>query len=219
MNVTFAPSTGVVRVQPHGTPGLVLGKPGGHDSEMMADNSSDELTWPVEVTGAISPLRLQGFQDWHAAVVAGWVTTDDQLKRLAPGTTMPLTPAKVLSWQRPGGRTFVLSRDHSTGPLGYLELNPMARQTAHYWLGHVIIAPPERGKGLGIAFVGSVVRFAFERLLANRISLIVLPDNTQAIACYRHVGFTRVAEEVHHFPPGRAETRMLRYEITMNEFT
>lgn len=184
---------------------------------MMVEDSCDELTLPVDVAGTNSPLRLRSFHDRHAPIVAGWVSTEDQLKRLAPGTAMPLTPAKVLGWQRPGSRTFVLSRDDTTDPLGYAELNPMVRQATHYWLGHVIIAPAERGKGLGNAFVGAVVRFAFERLRVNRISLIVLPNNASAIACYRHVGFTQVAEEVHDFLPGQARTRMVRYEITANE--
>lgn len=158
-------------------------------------------------------LRLLPFHDRYAATIERWVTTEQQLRWLAPGTTMPLTAKKVIGWQKPGGRAFVLVPQHDDAPLGYAELNPMQREPEHLWLGHAVIRPDARRQGIGKAFVQVLVRHAFERLGANRISLIVFPENTAAVECYRRAGFAPVREEYHAFGDDHTKHRFLRLEI------
>ncbi len=158
-------------------------------------------------------LRLRPFHHWYASVVAQWAGTPEQLRLLAPGTAPPLTAAKVARWTKPAGHALLLTRDGDARPIGYGELNPMRLERDHLWLGHVVVCPQERGKGIGQAFVRELVSYAFDPLCAKRISLIVFPGNAPAIKCYRRVGFVNVGEESHDFNGTGRKHRLLRFEI------
>lgn len=167
----------------------------------------------VAVAPQTSKLRLTPFDSRHASTVARWVTTPDQLRLLAPSTEPPLTAAKVSEWVKPGGIAFLLRLQHEVGPIGYGELNPMRRTPLHFWIGHVIVASPHRGIGIGTAFVRLLTNYAFARLHAEKISLVVFPDNAPAIRCYLRAGFTNLGEEHHRFNGTGPKHRLLRFEL------
>ncbi len=168
--------------------------------------------------GAISveertALRLAPFDERFAGVIAGWVQTVEQLRWLAPSTAAPLTAQKVVGWKRPDGHAFQLIRGEDPVPAGYAELNPMRQDAAHLWLGHVVVDPNLRGRGLGRALVRDVVATAFNRLDAGRISLVVFPNNIPAIQCYLRAGFALEGEEYHRFGDKGPRYRLLRLEV------
>jgi len=165
-------------------------------------------------TKPASRLWLRSFDPRQASVIARWVQNARQLHWLAPSTTLPLTPAKVLAWRRPGGHVFVLTPEATSQPIGYAELNPMRQDADHYWLGHVIIRSDQRRRGIGKAFVGTLLAEAFEQLAANRVSLIVFPDNASALRCYLGAGFTFVGDEYHRFGGTGPKHHLLRLEAT-----
>lgn len=160
-----------------------------------------------------SRLHLKPFDRIHAGVITKWVTSTEQLRWLAPGTAPPLTSEKVVAWRRAGGHPYLLVRDGQHEPVGYGELNPMRRLPRDLWLGHLIIKPDERGLGLGQVFVRELLLHAFDQLAAERVSLIVFPENTAAIRCYGRAGFETVREEYHHFGASRKMHKLLRLEI------
>lgn len=100
-------------------------------------------------------------------------------------------------------------------PVGYGEVTPLQRHRDHVWLGHVIIRPEDRGRGIGARFVQELLSEACEALAATRAILVVFPDNISAIRCYRRVGFTVVGEERHRFRAGFPPERLLRLEIDL----
>ncbi len=159
-------------------------------------------------------LRLLPFRHSYSTEVAGWVRTAQQLLWLAPSTQMPLTAAKVVDWTKAGGEAFLFSRDGDPLPIAYGELNPMRRRRDHLWLGHVIVRSDQRGHGIGKSFVKALLAEAVERRFANRVSLIVFPDNAPAIRCYLGVGFALVGTEYHQFNRVGPRRKLLRLEIT-----
>jgi RimJ/RimL family protein N-acetyltransferase len=56
-------------------------------------------------------------------------------------------------------------------------------------LGRVIVAPDQRGRGLGTTLMEEVVRFGFDNRGLHRLQLAVYDFNLPAIACYQSVGF------------------------------
>ena len=164
--------------------------------------------------------RLAPFGSAHAPVIASWVRSARELRFLAPSTPPPLTGQKVREWVKPFGRAFVLLPDGLEGaakpcnPLGYAELNPMRGQPDHQWIGHVVIDPHRRGRGLGRALLDALVRYAFQRLRAKRISLVVFPENTVAARCYASAGFSMIREERHRFTETGPKRRLLRFEMS-----
>jgi len=158
--------------------------------------------------------QLTPFQPWHSPTIARWVQTEQQLRWLAPSTHPPLTAEKILGWKKPGGSAFVLVKGGEESPLGYGEINPMRRGDEHVWLGHIIVRPNQRGRGMGSTLLRALLVEAFERRNATHVALIVFPDNLAALRCYRRVGFSLLGEEIHQFDGAGPTHRLLRLEIT-----
>ena len=158
-------------------------------------------------------LVIRRFEARFAPVVASWVRDDAELFQLTPTTPPPLTPEKVLAWVRPNGRAYLGFQGGRKVPCLYGELNPMRTNDEHLWIGHVLADPGCRGQGLGQVFVRRLVESGFAEFFAERISLIVFPDNTPAVRCYERVGFTLNGDEHHRFGPKQRPYRMLRYEV------
>lgn len=169
----------------------------------------------LSTTHTVEQLCLRPFDPRYATVIAQWVKTEEELRWLAPSTQGPLTAAKVTGWIKSGGVAIVLIGEGDTPPIGYGELNPMHGETDHVWLGHVVIHPDHRGRATGQAFVRALLDHAFTRFSAKRVSLIVFPDNTAALRCYRRVGFRHVGEECHRFGDTGPKHRLLRLEISL----
>ena len=161
---------------------------------------------------APTQLRLQPFDVRLAGVVADWTSTRLELHLLAPSTRPPLTAAKVLAWKKVGGVAVVLHESGAPSPIGYAEINTMRRCARHYWLGHIVVDPSQRGRGIGRRFVGMLLDHAFGELHADRVSLIVFPENAPAIRCYTSAGFSEVGEEHHSFNGATVRLRLLRLE-------
>lgn len=158
-------------------------------------------------------LQLKRFERRHASKVVEWVASASELRWLAPSTQPPLTADKVANWPKKNGMAFSLFHVDESDPIGYGELNPMRGDSSQMWLGHIIIRPDERGKGIGSAFVRLQVAYAFEQLAAKRVALIVFPDNIAAVQCYRRIGFTPAGPEYHRFGKNGPKERLLRFEI------
>lgn len=161
-------------------------------------------------------LRIRPFEVHRAASVASWIRSDEELFHLAPSTIAPLTAGKVVGWTRGHGHALSLCLDEAA--VGYAELNPMADDPDHYWLGHVIIDPEQRGSGLGSHFVRALLAHAFDTLAARRVSLVVFPDNVAAVRCYHSAGMRRTGFERHRFGMLRRFHRLARFECLPEQF-
>ncbi len=162
----------------------------------------------------LSAVTLRSFEPCWADTIASWVVGDAELRLLAPGTHPPLTPEKVIGWVKPQGRAATGWIHGETQPIAYGEINPMQHRRGHFWLGHVVVHPCFRRRGLGVAFVRELVYHTFEDGHARKVALIVFPNNTAAIECYLSAGFRLVAPERHQFRPDTPEEELLRLEIT-----
>lgn len=178
--------------------------------------ATSRISHPTVQTAAVpapSKVDIREFDSRLAGMICGWIDGDATLRLLAPGTSPPLTPAKVLEWAKPGGFAATGWIAGVSGPIAYGEINPMRRRSGHFWLGHVIVRPGFRRRGHGLSFVRELVRYAVERRQAREIALVVFPENTAAIECYLRVGFRAAGEEVHRFRVDGPEERLLRLEL------
>lgn len=152
-----------------------------------------------------------------AATVASWVRSDAELFWLAPSTVPPISPDKVLGWTRTRGTPFIYAASPGADPVGYAELNAMARDGRHLWIGHVLIDPQRRGEGLGRSLTQALIHRAFRIEGARRLSLVVFPENAAAIRCYQTAGFILRGEEIQCFGPKRQQFRLLRFELARTD--
>lgn len=164
-------------------------------------------------------LGLAPFEPAMAGRVASWVTSPLEHLWVAPSTPPPLTAEKIIRWQRPEGQPHVLLYTPLATPVGYAEINPLSRDRDHFWLGHIVVDPVQRGRGVGLALVREVIGHAFRALAASRVSLVVFPDNAAAIACYRRAGMEQQAREHHQFAGRGPRYELLRFEIARGRWS
>ncbi|WP_237064459.1 MULTISPECIES: GNAT family N-acetyltransferase [Microbulbifer] len=96
-------------------------------------------------------------------------------------------------WDEAGGRVLA-------GPDGgMLAFGRYYLREQRCHLGHLIVSPAERGRGLGSALVQRLCAEGCRQLRAAECSLFVLKDNARARSVYQRLGF-RLASY-----PGKAE--------------
>lgn len=65
---------------------------------------------------------------------------------------------------------------------------------------------------MGVEWVRRLTDVARSQFKADRVCLIVFPDNEPAIRAYNAAGFDYAAEEVHQFRPDLGPQTLHRYE-------
>lgn len=158
-------------------------------------------------------LVLAPFSAHLADTVASWAASPDELHWVAPSTQPPLTAEKVREWKRDEGHAYILCYEPNRAPVAYAELNPMRRDPTHFWLGHVLVCPQQRGRGIGLALVRKLIAVAFDELNSHRVSLVVFPENRAAIRCYAQAGMHCRGREQHQFNGRGPRFDLLRFEI------
>lgn len=85
--------------------------------------------------------------------------------------------------------------DESKTIIGHLTIRFIddARKIAR--LGFVIVDDTKRGKGYGKNLVSSALKYAFEELKADKVTLGVFENNTPAVQCYLSCDFSIVEKE------------------------
>jgi RimJ/RimL family protein N-acetyltransferase len=152
------------------------------------------------------PCRLVPFEPRWAAAVASWPRDAREAYWLAPKTRPPLTADEVLRWRKPDHDPYMLLLPERDEPVGYGELNRVTGVRRQYWLGHLVVATAERGRGLGLQLTRLLLQEAFAQRGARRVTLVVFPDNLAALRCYRAAGMLDDGYEWHRFPAyGRRE--------------
>lgn len=135
---------------------------------------------------------LAPFDTTHAGTLLGWVQSPAELDAWASAGDSELSPALFREWHAdPDVHPFLLLGE---GRLcGYGEVwEDQAEGEAE--LARILVAPDERGRGIGRRFVGLLARRALDRGF-DEIGLRVLPSNAPALACYRRAGFVRAKPE------------------------
>ena len=143
--------------------------------------------------------RLARFDPAWAVEIPGWIRNPQETYWLAPHSPPPITAAEVVRWQTPAHVGHFLCMPDSPRPVGYGEVNCLNEKERRYWLGHLIIDPEYRGRGLGRELTWLLIRRALDHHAARSVTLVVFPDNHAAIAAYRAAGMSDDGSEAHTF--------------------
>lgn len=157
-------------------------------------------------TGSLRPFI---FPD--AQTVASWINPREAFL-IAPRSRPPITAHTVLGWGEAEGERFMLL-DRAGAPVAYGEVNRMSLRRHVYWLGHLVVDPARRRQGYGTLLTRLLLGYAFEQLLAHKVTLVVFPDNHAAISCYESAGMHIEGHETHWFAAYRRRMRLVRMAI------
>lgn len=157
--------------------------------------------------------RITRFDALYAPLLAAWVRTEQDLTWLAPGTQGPLTAAKIAAWGTERPCRYLYWRHGCDIPSAYAELNPMPTIPDQLWVGHFLVDPVCRGKGIGQRFMARLLELAFLHHGCNGVLLVVFPDNPAAIRCYEQCGMMRIGNESRYFESTRTKHNFIRMAI------
>ena len=83
----------------------------------------------------------------------------------------------------------------ANGPVGHLILRYMNKEKTIIRLGFIIVDDSKRGLGYGKRMIQKAMRYAFDMLKAEKITLGVFDNNPSAYYCYKAAGFKEISME------------------------
>lgn len=134
-------------------------------------------------------VELVAFEPGHFDHLIRWSPTPEFLLQWAgPSMRFPLDHAQLQALRDGPDHLFTVLE---AGRLvGHAEIGRIDPEAGSGWLMRVLIGEPaDRGRGLGRAVIGELVRVAFDELGLERLYLHVLKSNAPAISLYRSLGF------------------------------
>lgn len=139
---------------------------------------------------------LKLYKNSDAQVIVKWLRNEYAFRQWSADRyeSYPIT-AGDMNRQYSNKDLCKLTAVDENGIIGHLTIRFIddARKVAR--LGFVIVDDTKRGKGYGKQLVLSALKYAFDELKADKVTLGVFENNTPAIQCYLSCGFKIVEKE------------------------
>ncbi len=144
-------------------------------------------------------LRLRPYKACDAEVITKWLKDEYAFRQWSADRydKYPITPDDMNAYydrDKDSGRIWGMTAFDETGVAGHFTMRfPDEKNLSEIRLGFVIVDSQRRGKGYGKEMLSLAIRYGFEILRADKISLGVFENNRAAIRCYEACGFQRVS--------------------------
>lgn len=146
-------------------------------------------------------LRLRPYKACDAEEITKWIKNEYSFRQWSADRydKYPITPDDMNIYydrDRNNGRIWGLTAFDDTGIVGHLTMRfPTDDSFDEVRLGFVIVDDKKRGKGYGKEMLSLAIRYAFDLVKVNKISLGVFENNLSAINCYKACGFKAVTRD------------------------
>lgn len=145
-------------------------------------------------------LKLRLYKNTDAQFIVKWLKNENSFRQWSADRyeKYPITPDDMNNYysQYNDYELYKLTAVNEDEIIGHLTIRFIddARKIAR--LGFVIVDDTKRGNGYGKQLVTSALKYAFEELKADKVTLGVFKNNTPAINCYLSCGFKIVEREI-----------------------
>lgn len=142
-------------------------------------------------------LRLRPYKKQDAETIVSWCG-DEKAFRLWSADIYDKFPISAEDMNRfyaeceESGDFYEMTALDETGIVGHFTLRSIEENP---FLGFVIIDPEKRGVGYGKEMLSLALRYAFEILRVEKITLRVFENNEQAYYCYKSLGFQEAEDQ------------------------
>lgn len=150
-------------------------------------------------------LRLRPYKPCDADNITTWLKSEYAFRQWSADRyeKYPITAEDMNAYydnDKNNPRIWGLTAFDGNGILGHLTMRYPKDTYGEIRLGFVIVDDSKRQKGLGKEMLSLAIKYAFEILMADKISLGVFENNIPAIKCYKSCGFKEVkTETVEHY--------------------
>ena len=146
-------------------------------------------------------LSLRPYKACDAEVITKWLKDEYAFLQWSADRyeKYPITPGDMNAYydrDKDSGRIWGMTAFDGSEVVGHFTMRfPHEDNLSEIRLGFVIVDSQRRGKGYGRKMVSLAVRYAFDFVGVDKISLGVFENNRTAIRCYEACGFKRVQRE------------------------
>jgi len=144
-------------------------------------------------------LRLRPYKSCDGDIIAGWIKDEKALRQWSSDRfgNFPVTGADInYKYLENNGdcrddyNFYPVTALSDEGIIGHMILRFTDDTLETLRFGFVIVDDSKRGRGYGKKMLELALKYAFEILKANRVSLGVFDNNPNAFYCYKSTGFT-----------------------------
>lgn len=149
----------------------------------------------------LGQLIIRPYKPKDAETIAGWIKDERDLRRWSSDRygAYPITAGDINykylqcngDCEEPDNFYPVTAVDEN-GPVGHLIMRYTNRAKTIIRLGFIIVDDSKRGQGYGKTMIQMAIRYAFDMLKAEKITLGVFENNTSAYHCYIAAGFKEI---------------------------
>lgn len=145
-------------------------------------------------------LDLRHYMDSDASVITQWLRNEYAFRQWSADRykSYPITADDMNNYysQYIDDELYKLTAVDENGIVGHLTIRFINQERTTARLGFVIVDDTKRGQGYGKQLVFSALKYAFDELKADKVTLGVFENNTPAIQCYLSCGFKIVKTKI-----------------------
>lgn len=149
-------------------------------------------------------LKLRPYKPSDAEAIVSWIKDERALRKWSSDRygAYPITAADINykyldcngDCEEPDN-FYPLTLVDESGPVGHLILRYTDEAKSIIRFGFVIVDDSKRGRGYGKRMLQMAIRYAFDMLKAEKITLGVFENNPSAYFCYKAAGFREISME------------------------
>lgn len=149
-------------------------------------------------------LKLRPYKPKDAEAIVSWIKDERSFRKWSSDRygTFPIT-AKDINYKylecngdcEEADNFYPMTAVDANGPVGHLILRYTNEAKTVIRLGFIIVDDSKRGMGYGKRMIQMAMRYAFDMLKAEKITLGVFDNNSSAYYCYKAAGFQEIATE------------------------
>lgn len=169
-------------------------------------------------------LRLRPYKKCDAAHIIKWVKDEYAFRQWCADRyeSYPILPQDINEHYEADAYSenfYQMTAFDDTGVVGHLIMRFTDKEKKILRLGFVIVDHRLRGKGYGKEMLQLALKYTFEILKVNKVTLGVFDNNKSAYHAYKAVGFEDITlEEVEYFNILGEQWKCLELEITAEKY-
>ena len=149
-------------------------------------------------------LRLRPYKPCDASTILGWIKDEDAFRKWSTDRYphYPITAEDMNhKYMDCNGdcaepdNFYPMTAFDDSGIVGHLIMRFTDAEKSTLRFGFVIVDDSKRGMGYGKQMLGLALRFAFDVLKVQKVTLGVLENNPSAYHCYKAAGFRDVTKD------------------------